>query len=146
MTELTLEQIQTAVLLTPKKIEAAVRLALGQTGIEVALYVDVTPETISHWKKEPEFQAYLNELKLEAMESSREALRELSGKAVQGLEELITSAKSENVKLRACTIVLELTGVNDPETWGWGIGPTDPSAIEWRNELERSRLLQKLMG
>ena len=43
--------------LTPTQIKAATLLVSGQKAKDVASEIMCTPETISHWKKKPEFEA-----------------------------------------------------------------------------------------
>lgn len=115
-----------------KQIRAAQLLASGMDSKEVANAVKVTPETISHWKKSPAFQAYFNELRWEVMESSRERLRSLFSKAIGTIEELMAESKSDSVRLRAAQSVLNVYGPSTQEgrTWYWQIGARDAGEIE----------------
>lgn len=115
--------------LKPKQEQAAILLVSGMSGKETAESVGVTPETVSQWKKDPYFEAFTNQLRLETIESSREKLRFLSGKALKRLEHLIDNSESETIKLKASVEILKLSGLTDPETVLWGIGYTDVSKI-----------------
>jgi hypothetical protein len=84
----------------------------------------VTPETISHWKRNSDFVAYLNQLKMDAVECARERLRNLNAEAVGVLEGLLESS-SDSIRLQAARYVLDAMLV-DPKRAKEGIGPTDP--------------------
>ena len=120
-----LKQVQPMVGLKPKQIAAATMLASGKTGREVAAAIGCTPETLSHWKRAPEFEACLNGLRWEILDAGREALRSAALVAVNGLVELAQGAKAEEVRRKACVDVLEMVGLRDQQagTLGWDIGP-----------------------
>ncbi len=110
--------------LTPNQLKAATLLAAGRPCRATAKKCSVTPETISHWKRDPDFQAHLNRLKSDAVEDARERLRNLNDRAVGVLEDLLASA-SESIRLRAAQYILDAMLV-DPRRAQEGIGPTDP--------------------
>jgi transposase len=122
--------IASMVHLNAKQEKAAVMLVSGMTAREVAAEVGVTAETISRWKADANFEAYMNQLRWEALDSARESLRTAARMAAQGLVEIIQNAKTEETKRKACRDVLELVGYTKPELWGWGAGETDPAKIE----------------
>ncbi len=61
--------------LTPVKERAALLMVDGMSGADIARTVGKTPKTISEWKKEPEFQVRLNELRASVSEQAQELLR-----------------------------------------------------------------------
>lgn len=89
----------------------------------MASEINCTPETISRWNREPEFEAFLNQLKWELLDAARDALRAATQEAAYGLRDLIRHAESEETKRKACMDVLELTGLKNPQNglYGWGI-------------------------
>lgn len=129
--------------LEPRQIQAATLLASGKTCKDTASAINCTPETISHWKKDPNFEALLNQLKWEALEAGREKIRSVTLDIANELIELAQSAKSEAVKRKACMDILTIVGVNDAKSgmYGWGIGETTPEDV--RMETKRKELLKQ---
>ena len=117
--------------LKPKQLEAATLLASGQTARKAAELAGCTPETISAWKRDPVFEALLNELKLDALNAARDGLRAKAVEAVQCLQSLVRDSKSDEVRRKAAMDVLALVGMNDPRNglYDWGIGHTDPDKV-----------------
>jgi transcriptional regulator with XRE-family HTH domain len=115
-------------ILKPQQLAAATHLAAGMSGCKIAALVGVTPETISRWKRNSDFAAHLNSLKAEALETDRERLRNLRGKAVDALEELVSSS-SDATRLQAAKFILDAM-LLDPDTANKGIGPTDPLFVQ----------------
>jgi hypothetical protein len=113
--------------LKPSQIQAAILLSEGKKQKEVAESVGCTQETISHWKQLPSFEALLNSLRLDALESAREAIRFNVGAAVSTLAELCVSAGSEEVRRKASVNLIEVAGVIGA-VQEWGIGPTTEEA------------------
>jgi len=116
--------------LKPAQLSAATHLASGSTGVQAAKLVGVTAETVSRWRKDPQFRAHLNALKGEALASDRERLRSLRGKALDSLAELLGSP-SDQIKFQTAKYVLDATLIN-AATAKEGIGSSDPAfaAIE----------------
>ncbi len=110
--------------LKPKQEQAAFLLASGMLGKDVANTVGVTPETISSWRKDENFEICINRYRLEYVESARERLRLMTGKALSALEELIDKGSTDTVKLKACSEVIKHAGFKNPEQLLWGIGRT----------------------
>ncbi len=110
--------------LKPSQLKAAALLAAGTSCQDTAQQCGVTPETISHWKRDPNFRAHLSQLKRDAVESARERLRNLNAKAVGVLEELLASS-SDSIRIRAAQYILDSMLV-DPKRSKEGIGSTDP--------------------
>ncbi len=127
--------------LPPKKILAATNLVSGKSGVETAELVGVKPETISRWKQEPKFAAYLNGLKLEAVADARDHLRALNAKAVGTIKTLLDST-SDAIKLRAAQFVVHAM-ILEPETAEKGIDVADEKTDEhtvrlrWTPEMDK---------
>ena len=115
--------------LTPKKIQAAQLLASGRKCQDVAVEVDVTPQTISQWKREAGFTVYLNRLKLESAEAALDSLRSLAKEAADELGHLLKNSKNDEIRRKTAINILEMVGLygNYEECnlkYDWGIGPT----------------------
>lgn len=54
--------------LRPKQVLAATMLAEGRMAKEVALLLEVSPETVSRWRAQPAFQLLVRELLQESIE------------------------------------------------------------------------------
>jgi hypothetical protein len=109
--------------LKPIQEKAAVLLASGKTARDVAKEVDVTPETISHWRQIASFRALEHKLKWEALNSARDEMQALTSKAVSTLKDVMQNGKTDAARLKAAEIVLMHVGMTDPGSglWGWGI-------------------------
>ena len=118
--------------LKPNQFRAAALLVQGERCKTVALAVNVTPPTISEWKRIPEFEALMNLLRWEALDATRDRVRTLGPDAVKVYEDVMKNGKNEMARLKAAQTVLELLGMTDPAKglWGWGIGWTDPDVID----------------
>ncbi len=131
--------------LKEKQIQAAILLMQGKTGREVATELNITPETVSHWRANPEFEAFMNELRLDVIKSARDSLKNLSVKATRTLEDLLEKADSDAVRLKAALAILAMAGHTDPRNglWAWGIGSTNPDNVA--EEQENEKLKEKMM-
>ena len=108
--------------LSPKQEQAAMLLAMGRSGKDVADTVGVTPETICTWKRDAVFEATINRQKLELFFSIRDRFRLTTNKALIALEDIIDNPSSDIVKLRACVELLKLTEFKEPIFLVSGIG------------------------
>lgn len=107
--------------LTPVQIQSIILLAQGHKSYQVAKLVDVSPETISVWKRNTAFLGLIEQYKLEMLESGREALRSNIGDAVDVARNLMHNAKAEGVRLKAAELILRLSGIDNPQHFAWGI-------------------------
>ena len=125
--------------LKPNQILAATMLAAGKSCRDTANEIGCTPETISHWKKDASFEALLNQLKWNLLETARDNLQTATLNAAQALQELSQHAKSEETKRKACMNILNLAGLNDPKSglYGWGIGGTTTREIETERKAQQ---------
>jgi len=117
--------------LAPNQAKAAELIAAGERKMVVAEKLGVSPQTISEWQSKPAFKAYLNQLRLAALEEAREQMRRLAAEAVATIGELMEQTDQPAIRLRAAQTVFDLNGMTDPQTglWGWGIGSTDETEI-----------------
>lgn len=118
--------------LSPKQISAITLLALGKTQADVAKELGVTPETISVWCKNLEFEASLNCIKKEALDNTIERLQSSSINAAIELENIALKGKSEEVRRKACLDILDIVGIKTPAngTFAWNIGAKTEDMLE----------------
>lgn len=112
--------------LTDKQRQAAQMLASGSLCRDAAEAVSVAPETISAWKAQPAFKAYCEGLRMEMHYAARDALRAKSMAAVEVLGQLLTSAKSEDVRRKAAVDILNLMGHADIQKYWLGALSAEP--------------------
>jgi len=107
-------------------------LAKGSLHKDVAKELDVTPQTISAWLREPSFVAAINTMKMDNLESSRDKLHALFATATSTIEDIMVNGDSDSVRLKAAQSVLDASGVQVPQTglWGWAIGPQTAQGVE----------------
>lgn len=129
--------------LSAKQQKAIVLLAAGELKKDTAKAVGVTPQTMSQWLRNLEFQACLNALKMEQIESARTSLQAMAKEATQSLAEVMRKADSYETRRRAALDILKMNGLSgDPTYFGWGVGPD--TAVELEREEERRQKLQLL--
>jgi len=120
--------MQKSINLNKRQLLAVEMAAAGARGKAIAKQLKVTEETVSRWKQVPEFQAGVNAILKDTMESARDRLRCLVGKALETLEGAIDGDDLPiKEKVNASFKILSLcdTGalVSDE------IGPDDPEII-----------------
>jgi hypothetical protein len=99
--------------LKPRQVKVAALLVTGRTARDVASELKITPETISIWKRNPDFQRLLVQLKAEAMVHCRDTIASAVVDAAQTLVRLVREGRSEEVRRRAALDVLDLAGIRD---------------------------------
>lgn len=93
---------------TTKQLAALPLLLDGRTGVEVANALKVQASTVSKWlNHNPAFVQELRIMRQERMRNANIVLDSVTLEAVQELKRLMTSAKSESIRLRACELFLE---------------------------------------
>lgn len=80
-------------------------VAQGVSGKEIANKLNVAKETISRWKKIPEFQAEVNKLLKEYREETQHKLRSLINLALEVVREDLENANSEQRLVTALKII-----------------------------------------
>lgn len=118
--------------LAPNQVKAAQFIAAGVLKKVAAQEAGVSPQTVSSWLKEPGFEAYVNGLKLAALEAARDRMQYLAGEAVRTIEALLGQEEPPATRLKAAQMVLDLTGMTDLQSgrWRWGVGSTDEKKIQ----------------
>lgn len=126
--------------LKPAQEKAAILIASGRKCCDVAKEVGVTPETVSHWQRIPEFRAYSNQARIDLLEATRDKLRGYGPQAVEALADVMRFSKVDNAKIKAASVILSQLNCSDLEKHAMSIGSTDPdsfsSAGKRRKELD----------
>lgn len=123
--------------LSPQQHQAALLLAEGRAGREVAEALEVAPETISRWKQLPEFEVVINGCLVEARDAARLKLRTLASRAVAVFEELLCNQQLDpKVRLTAATQLLKLLDVSELFDAHEPLGPLDPAAVRSKRATE----------
>jgi uncharacterized protein YjcR len=104
-----------------KKNIAALMLARGIRGADLAKVIGVAPETISRWKSQEPFQALVHQLRQEIVEVAQAELQAQTSAAIAVLTELMQTATNDSIRLKAAGELLRLTSINDPKNYGAGI-------------------------
>jgi hypothetical protein len=124
--------------ITPKQVKALPLLAGGMSGVQTAKIVGVKASTVSEWLNHcPLFIAELERLR---EWSTRQALGQLQGTlttAVSELQRIMTKSKTDALRLRAATFVIESVGLPNV-----GID----SEIELHDSNELAKVLEALNG
>lgn len=98
--------------ITAKQIRALPLLAAGTSGAETAKIVGVKPSTVSEWLNHcPHFIEALDELRDAGM---RQAVGQLQGTlsvAVEELRRILTTSKTDAVRLKAAQFIIEAYGI-----------------------------------
>jgi len=95
--------------LPPQQCQAATLLAAGIPCKDVASQVGVTPQTISAWRSDYDFQQLVKELQWDVLRHTRDQTRALVSEALTELHTLMKESKSESIRLRAALEVLKGT-------------------------------------
>lgn len=136
-------------MLKPRQVQAAILLAHGMLCKDVAQKVGVSAQTISNWQKEPEFEALVNRVKLEALEASRTQVQGLARLAVATLENILREGSSDAIRLKAVEVVFAHAGLTHGHTnlWRWGIGGLSKQAVvrERNSAKQDERLLAEIV-
>ena len=85
--------------------------AAGWRGVDIAEHLDVAPETVSRWRKKPEYVAAIEAILSEAHSEAAGRMVELTDKALDVLEETLDYKYDRRIKLRAAIALLQLSGV-----------------------------------
>jgi transposase len=123
--------------LNNNQILAAHLVAQGKTGREISKKLSVTEETISRWKKQSSFIAYVNGLLIELRDITQQKIRNIIFQAIDILEEELMKKDSAN-KLNIALKIMQFYKFNslvDQE-----IGPNSQKLIR-QKQLDK-RLLE----
>ena len=124
--------------LNQKHKKAILLISQGLNGVAAAKEMSVTPETLSHWRQDFDFQAELNYLFKEQQNYQRDKLRTLNSKALDALSELIDDAENPRVRLAASLKILEVTKLKLSR-----VGSSNPEVL--KKEKEQADLLSEYL-
>lgn len=127
--------------LTPKQRQAVPFLAIGKTGKEVAITLNVNPATVSQWVNHNQhFNDALRAFADDAVRLAQIQLQALTLSAMEELRYLMKNAKSEQVRLKAVELVLNAVGGNSGSLRGQAntckMIPTDAEHYDFYNLVE----------
>ena len=74
-------------------------LAKGNYAVDVAKDLGICKQTISEWRKNPEFDRYLNMLRKEFLTASRDEMRSLASEAVATVKTLMHQTLPPTINL-----------------------------------------------
>lgn len=97
--------------LTDQQRRGAELAAAGWSGADIARELQVRPETVSRWRKLPAWQAAVDGILSEAREAIGARVMELSERALDELEQLVSYRHNPSIRLRACIEMVRLAGV-----------------------------------
>ena len=108
--------------LSTKQAQAIELIVRGKTGLEVAAEIGINNNTLTEWKKQSTFserlqQAISDYAALKTM-TVEDKLAALENKAISTLEELMSSKKSDSVRLKAAQLILTHKNTRKSESEG----------------------------
>lgn len=81
--------------LRPKQVQAAMMLVQGRMAKDVAVFVGVSPETVSRWRTQPAFQLLIRELLQESIDTTKLGLVSLFAESIQRLGQVMFNLDDE---------------------------------------------------
>ena len=114
--------------LTPLQEQGALLLSSGQNVIEVAKTLDVDRSTIWYWRQIPAFEAILNQLRTETLQTMQDGLLALHQQALKTIKRCLSS-ENETVALKASQVIIE-------KTLQFQVGETDTEKIELEQQIQ----------
>ena len=115
--------------LTPLQEQGALLLSSGQNVIEVAKTLDVDRSTIWYWRQIPAFEAILNQLRTETLQTMQDGLLALHQQALKTIKRCLSS-ENETVALKASQVIIE-------KTLQFQVGETDTEKIELEQQIQK---------
>jgi len=97
--------------LTDQQREGARLAAAGWRGVDIAEHLDVAPETVSRWRKKPEFIAAIEAILNEVRSEVAGRMVELTDKALDVVEQTLEHPFDRALKLRAAVALLQISGI-----------------------------------
>ena len=97
--------------LTDQQREGARLAAAGWRGVDIAEQLGVAQETVSRWRKKPEYVAAIEAILSEARLAVAGRMADLTDKALDVVEDTLDYKYDRRVKLRAAIALLQLSGV-----------------------------------
>jgi hypothetical protein len=97
--------------LTDQQRRGAELAAAGWSGVDIAHELGIRPETVSRWRRLPQWQAALEAITSEVRGELQASLHELAGKALAELEALVEYRHNPTIRLRAAVALLQMAGI-----------------------------------
>lgn len=97
--------------LTDQQREGARLAAAGWRGVDIADHLGIAQETVSRWRKKPEYVAAIEAIFAETRAEVAGRMSELTNKALDVLDEMLDYRYDPALKLRAASTVLQISGV-----------------------------------
>ncbi len=113
--------------LTPLQEKAIFLLASGKNMTDTGKELNTDRATLYLWKRQPEFEAFYNKVRIEYKEQAKNELINLFSEALDTLKACLQS-KNENVKLKTAIYILERTRES---TFGYTTKEDVERAKEW---------------
>lgn len=98
--------------LTPKQIKAIYLLAAGKTTIEVGKQLKLRRETLSRWRRIPEFSMEFDRITQEMCDDMKSRLTCLVGESIGAVSHGIKSEGCTPQRLKTAFSVLKLLGID----------------------------------
>ena len=115
--------------LTDQQREGARLAATGWRGVDIAEHLGVAQETVSRWRKKPEYVAAIKAILSEARLGVAGRMADLTDKALDVIENTLDYKYDRRVQLRAAIALLQLSGVGRATSSGLGQQrPSDQAA------------------
>lgn len=96
--------------LTDQQREGARLAAAGWRGVDIAERLEVAPETVSRWRKKPEYIAAIEAILSEARSEVAGRMVELTDKALDVMEDMLEYRYDSRLKLRSAIALLQVAG------------------------------------
>jgi hypothetical protein len=97
--------------LTDQQREGARLAAAGWRGVDIAEHLDVAPETVSRWRKKPEYIAAIEAILSEARSEVAGRMVEMTDKALDVLDGMLDIRYHSSLRLRAAIALLQISGI-----------------------------------
>ena len=115
--------------LTPLQEKGAVLLSTGQNVKDIAKILDVDRSTLWYWRQIPAFEANLNQLREENLQTMQDGILNLHQQALETIKRCL-STDNETIALKAALVIIE-KGLQVH------VGETDTQKIELEQEIEK---------
>ena len=96
--------------LRPKQVRAAMMLVEGRMAKEVAWHLHVSPETVSRWRNEPEFQLLIQDLLRESIDATKLGLLSLFSESIVHLRQIMSVINDDATQLKAISLLFSKAG------------------------------------
>ncbi|MDE3060440.1 MAG: hypothetical protein KGJ06_05465 [Pseudomonadota bacterium] len=116
--------------LSPKQVKSIHLLARGLTAVEVARRLRLRRETLSRWKKIPEFAALFEKVMTEQRDSMKHRLTQLIDASITTMTESVKLEHCTPNRFQAAFSVLKLLGIEQAIAPGAATPDKNPSGTD----------------